>query len=479
MIARNLLILMGDEHNRDFLGAAGHPVVRTANLDRLAERGTRFTRAYTPSPICVPARASLQTGRHVSQISAWDSATPYRGRERSWGHRLRGAGRRCLSFGKLHFGGTADDNGFAPEVLPMHIYKGLGWTQALLRDDPPVSPSCAEFAAETGPGRCSYTDYDESVAAAAAAWIEGEAGEETQGWAVFVSFTAPHFPLLVPDPFWTPYAEAELAPPVCYRTGEARHPVLDRLAQALNYDDHFDAERLVRAQRAYCGLVAFLDHQVGQVLDALERSGQAEQTDVIYTSDHGESLGNHAFWAKSTMFEHSAGIPMILAGPGLPQGRVEETPVSLIDLYPTALQSAGLHPDEEESALPGRSLLDIVGAPDPGRAVISEYHDGGSVTGMTMLRQGRWKYVHYAGYRPQLFDLRDDPDERHDLGEDPAYAATRERLHGDLLRQVDPEAANERAFADQAAALERLGGRQAVLDMGEFGYTPLATEKSA
>ncbi len=479
MPARNLLILMGDEHNRDFLGTAGHPVVRTPHLDRLAERGIRFTNAYTPSPICVPARASLQTGREVHEIGAWDSATPYRGRERSWGHRLRGAGRRCLSFGKLHFGSTADDNGFAPEVQPMHVFKGQGWTQALLRDEPLVSPACADYAAELGPGRCSYTDYDEAVAAAAAAWIEGEAAKEESGWTAFVSLTAPHFPLLVPDPFWAPYAEATLPPPVCYRTGEARHPVLDRLSQALNYDDHFDGERLVMAQRSYCGLVSFLDHQVGRVLDALARSGQGEQTDVIYTSDHGESLGNHAFWAKSTMFEHSAGIPLILAGPGLPQGTTEGTPVSLVDIYPTALQSAGLALDEEDATLPGRSLLELATAPDPGRSVVSEYHDGGSITGITLLRQGRWKYVHYVGHRPQLFDLESDPQERRDLGQDPGHAATRAMLLAALRRHLDPEAVNARAFADQAAAIERLGGRAAVVAMGEFGYTPLSEESAA
>jgi choline-sulfatase len=474
MSGLNLLILMGDEHNRDFLGCAGHPVVKTPNLDRLAERGTRFTVAYTPSPICVPARASLQCGRLVSQIGAWDSVTPYRGRPESWGHRVRAAGSRCLSFGKLHFKTSDEDNGFDPEILPMHIWKGIGWPTALLRDDPPVSEACREYAEQLGPGRCSYTDFDEQVSARAARWIAEEGmKDEGRPWTAFVSLTAPHYPLLVPEPFWEPYAKAEFAPPQHYRDGTDRHPVLDRLAQCFNYDDHFDAARVLQAQRAYCGLVAFHDHNIGLVLQALEESGQADRTLVIYTSDHGESLGAHSFWAKSTMYEHSAGIPMIVAGPDVPRGHSEETPVSLLDVHPTAIQAAGLVPSESEADLPGRSLLELTTARDRERPAISEYHDGGAITGITMLRLGRWKYVHYVGFAPQLFDLESDPGEARDLGSDPAHAATRARLEAELRRHLDPDDANARAFADQATTIERLGGWDAVLAIGDFGYTPL------
>ncbi|HKY93921.1 MAG TPA: sulfatase-like hydrolase/transferase [Kiloniellales bacterium] len=469
----NLLILMGDEHNRDFLGCAGHPVVRTPNLDRLAERGTRFTAAYTPSPICVSARASLQCGRPVHQIGAWDSATPYRGRPESWGHRLRDAGQRCLSVGKLHFLRSEDDNGFAPELLPMHIWKGIGWVIGLLRDDPPVSTACREFAEQLGPGRSSYTDYDEKVASTAACWIAEEGSKADGPWTLFVSLTAPHYPLLVPEPFWTPYAKAELAPPAHYRNGQPRHPVLERLARCFNYDDYFDQERVLQAQRSYCGLLAFHDHNLGLVLEALAASGQADRTLVLYTSDHGESLGAHSSWAKSTMYEHSAGVPMILAGPEVPRGRVAETPVSLLDIHPTAVQAAGLRPSDAEADLPGRSLLELVTAGEPERPVISEYHDGGAITGITMLRLGRWKYVHYVDYAPQLFDLANDPTEARDLAADPAHAATLARLERELRRHLDPEGVNARAFADQAAAIERLGGREALRQVEDFGYTPL------
>ncbi len=133
MRATNLLILCSDEHTPRAMGCAGHAIVKTPNLDRLAARGTRFTSAYTPSPICVPARASLATGRHVHRTGCWSSAEPYDGAIPGWGHRLIAEGHRVVSIGKLHYRDTSDPNGFDPEILPMHVLNGIGWATALLR----------------------------------------------------------------------------------------------------------------------------------------------------------------------------------------------------------------------------------------------------------------------------------------------------------------------------------------------------------
>ena len=152
MKPRNLLFLMSDEHNKRVLGCHGHPMIRTPNLDRLASRGVRFTDAYCNSPICVPSRASFQTGRYVHDIRFWDNCIAYDGSIPSWAHRLRDAGHRVDSIGKLHFRSADDDNGFSEEHIPLHIVDGIGDPIGMLRDPPPRREASLKLAAEAGCG---------------------------------------------------------------------------------------------------------------------------------------------------------------------------------------------------------------------------------------------------------------------------------------------------------------------------------------
>ncbi len=188
------------------------------------------------------------------------------------------------------------------------------------------------------------------------------------------------------------------------------HPVLRKLREVQNYEDHFRDEEHVRiAVAAYYGMVSFLDDNIGRVMRALDESGLAGDTLVAYTSDHGDNLGARTFWGKSNMYEESVGVPLILRGPGVPAGRRVTTPVSLVDAYPTIIEAVGETLTAEERALPGRSLLSLLDGADADRSVFSEYHAVGSLTGIFMVRFGRYKYVRYEGYRPQLFDLVADP----------------------------------------------------------------------
>ena len=476
MRATNLLILCSDEHTPRAMGCAGHAIVKTPNLDRLAARGTCFTNAYTPSPICVPARASLATGRHVHRTGCWSSAEPYDGAIPGWGHRLIAEGHRVVSIGKLHYRDTSDPNGFDPEILPMHVLNGVGWATALLRSQREPDKDAWEYAAELGPGETSYTAYDRAVRDAACDWLGDAAGRGgDKPWVLFVSFVSPHYPLIAPQPFFDLYAPEAVDLPVAYDLADRpRHPVLKALTDHLNYDSHFTSEAQVRLARVgYYGLCSFLDDNIGAVLGALDEAGLGGETRVLYTSDHGDMLGNHGIWAKSVMYEDSAGVPMVLSGPDVPGGETVATPVSLVDVYQTAVGAVGGALDEDERGLPGDSLIDIANGAHAGRAVLSEYHDGGSLTGFFMLRRGRWKYIHYVGYAPQLFDLAADPDELDDLGESPDHAGVRAECEAKLREIVDPEAANDRAFADQAARIEALGGEAAVRRLATFGFTPV------
>jgi choline-sulfatase len=227
-----------------------------------------------------------------------------------------------------------------------------------------------------------------------------------------------------------------------------------------------------RAITAYFGLVSFLDDNVGKILRAVEAAGLSANTRILYSSDHGDNLGTRGMWGKSTMYEESAGIPLILAGAGVPRGNVVDAPVTLVDAYPTALQAVGLQDAGSTPGFPGHSLIEIADGYVPDRTVLSEYHAAAAATGAYMIRHGRYKYVHYVGMPPMLFDLQDDPHERADRGRDPAYAGVVARCEAALRKVVDPEAVDRLARADQREMIARHGGTAAILKLGTFRYSP-------
>lgn len=474
MSTTHTVVIMSDEHNRDVLGCYGDPIVRTPHLDALAMQGCLFRHAYANSPVCVPSRASCATGRHVHRIGAWDSTSPFDGSVAGWAARLLAAGHEVVSIGKLHFRSSEDPNGFTQEILPMHVFDGVGWATSLLRDPPAVIPGCGQLAGEIGPGESRYAAYDRAITKRACRWLaDAAARDDGRPWTLYVGLVAPHFPLQAPRQFYDLYAAAEIPPPRQYPEAERpRHPVLDALRELSPYDAYFDPGKVAVARRAYYGLCSFLDHNVGCILRTLDKSGLSGRTRVIYTSDHGDNLGHRGLWGKSTMYEDSVAVPLIVRGPGISAGLIETAAVSLVDLHPTLTGFAGLPPHIDDQDLPGTSLATILAAPDRERAVFSEYHDWSSITGIFMLRKGRWKLVEYPGYAPQLFDLEADPREEHDLAALSAHGAALNALRAALAQIADVEAVNAAAFAAQARKIAALGGRDAILGRADQAYTP-------
>ena len=472
MTSHNFLILCSDEHAPNALSCRKHPAIRTPVLDRLASQGTVFTNAYSPSPICVPARACLATGTHVHENRCWSSAEPYHGQHRSWMHELKDAGRNVTSIGKLHFRSAQDDNGFCEEILPMYLTNnGKGWPQGLIRDPMPGFAEATEMAEGVGPGETSYTNYDTNITDLAQQWLRNPDNSKSP-WTLFVSYISPHYPLTAPQSFFDLYAQVDVEKPI-EDPAINHHPVLREMRKFWDYDDYFDAETRELAVRSYYGLCSFLDSNIGKVLTALEASGQAENTIILYISDHGEMLGNHGFWAKSVMYEDSVGIPMILSGPGVPAG-TNDTAVSLIDVAATVRQIAKLPYEKPIEPWRSTSLIDLASQPDPDRLILSEYHDGGSPTGIFMIRKGDWKYVYYAGGNPaQLFNLADDPLELNNLADASDFLSVREEMHASLNEILDPEEVNQSAFADQRVVIDANGGEEAILSMPSFNHTPV------
>ncbi len=473
MSGLNVLFLFSDEHRRDALGCYGHGLVKTPHLNRLAGRGARFLNAYTSSPVCVPARASLATGEYVYKTRCWSNAQAYQGTPLSWGHSLQSRGHRVDSIGKLHYRGQEYDNGFDNELLPLYIRDGKGWVKGLLRDHESVI-DCSGYSRQIGPGSDSYTDYDNGVTAAACDWLQDPGNtQNAKPWALFVSWLRPHYPLTCPEEFYNLYPLELMDQARFTRPGEqSAHPVLKAIRRNFNYDDYFTAQTRQIARASYYGLCSFLDHQVGEVITALESSGQLDNTLIIYTSDHGDHNGDRGLWTKMTLYDESAAVPMIVAGPGIPEGKVVSTLASLVDIYPTILDAAGIEDGVEPR--PGIALQTLASGAHFDRPVISEYHDGGSPTGMFMLRNARWKYNCYPGYAPELYDMHNDSGESIDLGESGEHKGVRELCDEQLRSLVDPEAANRQAFADQTALIAQLGGVEAVRNADEFDFTPVA-----
>jgi choline-sulfatase len=475
MEPKNLLIIMSDQHSRTRLGCYGDPIVKTPNLDKLAEQATRFDACWTPSPVCIPARAAFATGKYIHQIGFWDNADPYDGSVPSWHHRLRDRGHRVVSIGKLHFRSDEDDSGFSESIIPMQVIEGKGDLLGLIRDELPVRGAASKMARMAGPGESPYTQYDREIASRAQIWLREEAPKCTgKPWVLFVSFVCPHYPLTAPpEHFYRYFDDPKLPMPLFYEEDERpKHPFVRDYAASFNFDDYFETPGDVRrAVAGYFGLCSFMDEQAGKVLGALAAAGLTAKTRVIYTSDHGDAVGKRGLWGKSTLYEEVCGAPMIVSGEGIPEGKSIDTPCNLIDTYPFIMECVGA-PQLKQQDHSGFSLARLALGERPERTVLSEYHGMGSTTGAFAIRAGNYKYIHYVKYPSQLFDLARDPHEAADLASDPGHAGVLQACEARLRALLSPEEIDARAKKRQADQLARYGGREAVIARGDLGFSP-------
>lgn len=476
MEAKNLIIFMTDGHDPRYLGSAGHPLMHTPALDRLAARGIRFTNAYTPCPICVPARASFATGCHVHQTGCWDNAHAYDGELPGWAQHVQRAGYPIEAIGKMHFRRAEDPLGFDRQHEPMHIVDGIGMVWGALRDPFPTLDPPFRLIKDVGVGVSNYNLYDRRIANHAAEWLKARANSSGSPWVLYVGFVAPHPPFVVPREYLDRYPLGRVPLPKAHdMAAENLHPWVRAQREFIAQDRFFrDDEERRLAFASYMALLSFVDAQIGFVLDTLEELGLEADTRVLYTSDHGDSPGVRGIWGKFNFYEESAKVPVILSGPDVETGKVCETPVSLIDVHPTVLDALGIAKPGSEASPGGKSLFDIAAAPtEPERIVLSQYHAFASPTGGYMLRKGRYKYHYYVGHGPELFDLENDPEESVDLAVDPSYAGVLVEMEAHLREQLDPEAVDRRAKADQRRLIERHGGPEMALRVGAPGATPV------
>jgi choline-sulfatase len=478
----NLIVFMSDQHTQTVSGCYGHEIVRTPNLDALAARGARFENAYTPCPVCVPARGAFATGMPVHKIGMWDNANAFDGSLPSWHSLLRDRGHQTVSIGKLHFRSADDDNGFSDEQIGMHIIDGQGDLLGLIRDEDMVKRGGSwKMAGMAGPGESIYTRYDRDIASRAISWIYEEAPKYTdKPWVLFVSFVAPHFPLTAPSEHFYHYYNQDLPEPKRYDLREkAIHPYIDTYRKTFAYDEFFKTPDMVkRAQAGYLGLITFMDDQVGKVIAALDDTGLSSTARIAYTSDHGDNMGNRGLWGKSVMYEEAVAVPMIIAGPDIPEGRVVKAPCTILDLYPFIIDCAGERDAETLTAdHSDASVTDLIAEDAPDRIAFSQYHAMGSQTAAYMVRKGPHKIIYYAAHPTQYFNLDDDPEELNDRGSDPATQQIIEALVAELFTICDPKEIDARAKADQVRMIGEFGGKDAIIERGDLGFSVPPGEK--
>ena len=515
---RNILFVMCDQLRWDYLSCTGHPRLRTPHIDALAARGVLFSRAYCQSPICGPSRMSFYTGRYVdSHGAAWNNF-PLKVGEPTLGDHLRALGVRTALVGKTHM--AADIEGMARLGIdprseigarvaecgfePFERDDGLHGAGPAGRYDPREPRYNAWLRAQGYEGDNPWDDWANAALdedgnllsgwllrnSARPARVKAEHSETpymtrraldfideagSGPWCLHLSYIKPHWPCIAPAPYHAMYSAADVLPAV--RSDAERrdpHPLYRefmrlRVSRAFARDD-------VRAAviPAYMGLVAQIDDAIGVLIEGLRSRGLLDSTLIVFTSDHGDYLGDHWLGEKDLFHDPSVRIPLIVVDPSPAadgtRGSVCDALVESIDLAPSFVEFAG--GTVPAHILEGRPLQPWLHGQPPARwraAAISEYDysmtPAAEALGVApidarafMVRDDRYKFIYAEGLRPMLFDLADDPGELVDRGDDPAYAAQCERLLGVLNRWARRQ--SQRTTISDAQIEARRGGSE-------------------
>ena len=452
----NVLMIMADQLPAAALGAYGHPVVKTPNIDRLAAQGTCFENCYCNNPLCVPSRASMMSGRLTSRIGCYDNGSELPASVPTFAHCLRAGGYRTVLCGKMHFIGPDQLHGFE-ERLTTDIYpSGFNWTPDWRRGVYANPGTSVVQLKDTGQCRWNLQlDYDEEVHFRARERLRGLAREaDRRPFFLCVSYTHPHDPYVTTPAYWERYRDDEIDLPAAgARPMDQMHPVDQWLQVHHEVDTHPPSEAdVLRTRHAFYGMVSCFDDKVGGVLAELDRLGMADDTAVLLCSDHGEMMGEYGMWFKRTCREWSSHVPLIVRKPGAAEGRRVCAAVSLVDLFPTLLDMADL--PAADTPLDGHSLapsLDYGAAPRD--AAIIEYLGEGVIQPVRAVRRGRYKYVYVHGFSSLLFDVEADPCEERNLAGMPEHAAVEADLHDAVLRGWDPEATRAAVMQSQQERL--------------------------
>lgn len=427
----NILIIQADQCAAPVLPIYGHPVVKVPHITALGESGVVFDNAYCNSPLCAPSRFSMLTGQLPSQTGVYDNASEMPSQIPTFAHYLRHLGYQTILCGKMHFVGADQLHGFE-ERLTTDIYPAdFTWTPDWEHPERIQEWYHNMFSVVTA-GQCAAAldlDYDDEVAFQGVRKLYDLArSADTRPFCMVVSFTHPHDPYLVTPEYWQRYRDDEIDLPTVAPTYDQLDAHSRRLLDCFAIDEYTITEQHIRdARHGYYSAISYIDDKVGQLLHALKATGRDQDTIIIFTSDHGDMLGEHGLWYKMSWLEWSARVPLIVHAPQHFAPKRVTAPVSLLDLLPTLVDLATAGNGVTWAAPPaGDSLLALLTGASSNinwdeRPVIGEYLAECVATPMLMIRQERYKYIACEGDPEQLYDLAADPNEDTNLALLPNY----------------------------------------------------------
>lgn len=447
----NVLLIVTDQQRADTIAALGNPVIRTPSLDRLAREGTAFTRAYTPSPVCVAARCSLHYGQYPARTGCYDNGFGMPTDRPSIAQMLADAGYRTHAIGKCHF---------VPDRDALRGFESRQSQEELVsdpdRDDYLKELRASGFAHLTDPhgvrGEMYYLPQPAQMPARLhpTQWIGDQAERFIRGsassrpWMLQANFIHPHPPFAPPAPWHKLYRGPDMPLPLIPPDAEKLWQHVNRVQNRYKYRGRgLDLNLLRQIKAYYYACISFVDFQVGRMLDALESTGQLDRTLVLFTSDHGELLGDYGLFGKRRAHDAAARVPLLARLPGAfaPGGRCG-SPASLIDIGPTLARAALV---ERPAGFEGVDLSRLAAGAEKREAVFIQFQRAGDAHYAAI--DARWKYVFSAPDACEwVFDREADPQETRSLMPAPEGQAAAARLKGMLLERLG--AAGETAAVD-------------------------------
>ncbi|MEE9335428.1 MAG: choline-sulfatase [Granulosicoccaceae bacterium] len=451
----NILIIMVDQLNGTLFPDGPVDWLHTPHLKALAARSTRFKNAYTASPLCAPGRASFMSGQLPSRTRVYDNAAEFASDIPTYAHHLRRVGYyTCLS-GKMHFVGPDQLHGFE-ERLTTDIYPAdFGWTPDYRKPGERINWWYHNMGSVKGAGVAEITnqmEYDDEVANFAIQKLyQLSRGLDERPWSLTVSFTHPHDPYVARKKYWDMY-------------NDCRH--LDPVEPAYNYEDYdahsqrimlandyteFDitTEDVRRSRQAYFANISYLDEKLGWLMQVLEDTRQADNTAIVFVSDHGDMIGEKGLWFKMNFLEGSSRVPLMICAPNMEPGLVQ-APVSNIDVTPTVAELAGVSLEEVQPWTDGMSLVSIGNGVTRDAPVLMEYAAEGSYAPVVSIRQGAWKYNRCQLDPEQLFNIDNDPQEQSNLADSSEHHEVLQQFRDQAERRWDLDQFDNQVRESQA-----------------------------
>lgn len=461
----NLLYIHSDQHAQRVLDCYGDKLLRDTHLGRLAERGIIFDNIYCDSPICVPSRMSMLTASRPFELEVWTNEQQLDSRIPTLAHSLGAAGYDPILIGRMHAMGPDQLHGYSRRLVGDHCPNQLGGPTL---DRGPLEGTAGPHRislSKSGPGQSAYQIHDEEVQREAISFLRRACqirreSPNQEPFNLTVGYMLPHPPYVARQADFELFYDQMTLPAKLKSADLERHPFLRWWRSHTDIESVSEKEQ-IRARAAYWALVHRVDQWIGELIQILDDNGQLENTLIIYTSDHGDMLGEHGLWWKHTFYEESVKVPLIVSWPGhLPANIRSSLVANGVDVTATMLDLLGA------PALPQASGRSFAGhLINPGMSnwediAFSEYSSQLFAPGegcfQRMIRRESWKYVYYHDGPGQLYNLAQDPEELEDLAEDPRFTDIARDLKAEVLADWDPDLVARR--------MEELGSANSLLE---------------